>query len=97
MPILAWFRDGVEDPEALAGAHIESADVAFDVGLALRDSAFQVRRADDHDIFGDDGRGVEADAAGDQIHLLVVILLEIDHAVDAEARDRDAGFGIERD
>src|SRR5690348_7103437 len=28
---LAGTQDGVEDPEALAGSHVESADVAFDV------------------------------------------------------------------
>src|SRR5438045_1648419 len=32
---LALFRNGVKDPEALAGANVERADVAFVVCLAL--------------------------------------------------------------
>ena len=44
-----------------------------------------VRRADDDDVARDDGRGVEPDLAGDEIHLLVVFQLEIDDAVLPEA------------
>src|SRR6185295_2333215 len=40
-------RDGVEDPEPFAGAHVEAAYVAFLVAAALRVPARLVRGADD--------------------------------------------------
>ena len=43
---LALHRDGVEHPHALAGADVEAADVALDVGLAARRAAFAMRGAD---------------------------------------------------
>ena len=43
-----------------------------------------MRRADDHDVLGDDGRGMESYFAGDWIDLLIVILLQIDDTVVAE-------------
>ena len=59
MPNSPGLRDGVENPQALAGPHVESAHVAFHVVLALRGAADQMRRADDHHIFRDDGRGMQ--------------------------------------
>src|SRR6185436_7161710 len=50
----ALHRDGVEDPHALAGPDIESANVAFDVGLALRETTLTMRGANDDDVFRDD-------------------------------------------
>ena len=47
--------------------------------------------------FDDDRRGVQADLAGDQIHLLVGLELQIDDAVLAEAWNRRAGLRVERD
>ena len=41
--------------------------------------------------------GVQADVALDEIHVLVVVQLQIDDARLAEARDRDAGLCIEGD
>ena len=40
---------------------------------------------------------MQPDLAGDEIHLLVVVFLEIDDAVGAEARDDRAGLRVQRD
>ena len=76
---------------------VESADVALVVALAARHAAGQVRGADDDRVAGDDRRGVQADLAGDEVHDLIVVLLQIDDAALAEARDRNAGLRVERD
>src|SRR5579872_6241763 len=55
---LAGFWDGVEDPQAFAGAHVEGAHETFHVGLAARDAAGAVRGAYDDGVVRDDGRGV---------------------------------------
>ena len=44
-----------------------------------------MRRADDDDVVRDERRGVEADLRRLEIELLIVIQLEIDDAVRAEA------------
>ncbi len=56
-----------------------------------------MRSADDHDVFGDDGPGVQTNFAGDRIEHLVVVLLEIEDAVLAEPAHRNAGLRVERD
>ena len=94
---LARPRNRVEDPQPLAGLDVEPADVALLVGLAARHAAGQVRGADDDGVPGDDRRGVQADLAGDEIDRLIVVQLQIDDAVLAEARDRRAGLRVERD
>ena len=94
---LAGRRNGVEDPEALAGLDVEAADVALRVRLAPRRVAGAVRGADDDDVARDDRAGVQSDLAGDRIDHLVVVLLEIDDAVLSEVADRNAGLGVERD
>src|ERR1051326_68396 len=60
-------RDSVKDPEAFAGPHVESADVAFNVFSALRRAAGKVRGAYDDDVPGYGWRGVKADFAGDEV------------------------------
>ncbi len=75
VPKLARFRDRVEYPEALASPHIESADEAFHVGLALGYAAGPVRGADNHGIAGDNRRGVQSDFSGNQVDLLIVLKL----------------------
>ena len=97
VPELAELRDRVEDPHALPGLHIEAADVALLVLLALRHATRQVRGADDDRVLRDDRRRVQADLAGDGIHRLVVILFEVNDAVRAERRDRAAVLRVERD
>jgi len=67
------------------------------VAAALRVGAGLVRRADNHHILGDGRRRMEADLAGDEIHLLIVVQLQIDDAALAEPGDRHAGPGIEGD
>ena len=46
-------RDGVKNPEALAGAYVETADVALHVGFAARNAARTMCRTDDDDVLGD--------------------------------------------
>src|SRR5205807_1861840 len=92
--VLAGLGDGVENPEAFAGANVESADVALHVFVAARDAARAVRGADDHDILGNYWSGVESDFARDGVDLLIVVLLEIDDAVASEGGNRSSGFGI---
>src|SRR5215471_1198920 len=72
---LTWARNGVEDPEALAGAHIESPNVALLVCKALRRAARKMRGAHQHDIARDDRSGMKPDFAGDEIHRLIVVKL----------------------
>ena len=87
----------MEDPETLPGPHVEAADVPLLVSPALGRGAGQVRGADDDDVPRDDGRRVEPNLAGDQVHLLIVFELQIDDAILPEAWHRHAGLRIERD
>ena len=70
----------MEDPETLPGAHVEPAHVPLLVSSALGRGAGQVCSTDHDDIPRDNGRRVEPDLAGDQIHLLIVFKLQIDDA-----------------
>ena len=90
-------RNGVEDPEPLAGLDVVAADEALLVGLAPRRAAGSMRGADDHGIAGDDRRRMQPDIAGLQVHLLIVFQLQIDDAVLAETGDGMAGLRVERD
>jgi len=56
-----------------------------------------VRSADDDDVLGDDGRGMQTDLTRERIDRLIVVLLQIDDAVRAEPGNAIAGPGIERD
>ena len=88
----------MEDPEPLAGLHVEAADVSLLVLHPLgRGAAAHVRGADDDGVSGDDGRCVESDFAGDQIHLLIVFELEVDDPVFPEVRDPLSGLRVQRD
>ena len=58
---------------------VESADVAFDVGLAARHAAGAVRGAHDYGIAGYDRSGMQPDLARHQIDLLVIFELQVDH------------------
>src|SRR5271165_1511020 len=93
----AGLRDGVKDPQTFSGVYVVAANVAFDVLVAFRNAAGAMRGADDDDVVGDHGRGVQADVGAQGVDLLVVVFLEIDRAVFAEAGDGDAGFRVERD
>src|SRR5471032_882036 len=96
---LAFLGDGVEDPQALAGADVESAHVALVVAHALGRHAFAERGADDDGVLSHDGRGLNADFPGDQVgeHRLIVVKLKIHRAAFAEGRNNGTGLGIERD
>src|SRR6202021_628278 len=91
------FRDGVEDPEALARLHIETAHVALDVGLALRLTAREMGRTHDHRVPRDERRGVQTHLARDEVNPLVVIQLKVDRAILTEGGDWHAGLCIQRD
>src|SRR6185295_11204078 len=77
---LSWARDRMENPQPSAGAHIEGADVALLICEAFRRAARKMRGADEDDIARHDRSGVQTDLAGDQIHGLIVIELQIDDA-----------------
>ena len=94
---LAGRGNRLEDPEALARAHVEPAHVPLDVALAGRHSTRSMCGSDDDDVPGDDGRGVQTDLTRERIDALIHLLLEIDHAVLAEARDRAPGRRVKRD
>ena len=97
---LALARDGAEGPELLAGAHIVSADIALDVtDLADRGG---MRRAHHDDIAHHQRRRMQADFLARALAvgidgLVFQVLLEINHAADAEARRNLAGLGIKAD
>jgi len=54
-------------------------------------------RADDDDVLGNHGGRMEPDFAGDEVDILIVLELQIDGAVDAEAGNRIASLRVERD
>ena len=87
----------MEDPQALAGLHVEAAHVAFDISLAGGDAAGLVRRAHDHHVLGDHWSGVQADFAIERIDDLVVVGFEVDDAVFTEGRDAITGFRVQCD
>jgi hypothetical protein len=93
---LALQRDGVEDPKPLARLHVEAAHIALGVLAHLGGVAGGMRRADNDDIARDGGRGVQPDIGAVEIQVLVVILLEIDDAIGAEAGVHVAGRRIQR-
>ena len=93
----ALHRDGVENPDALAGTDIEAANEALDVGLALRCAAFAMRGANHDHVLGDDRRGMQADLRGREVEaFLIEAGLQVDDAVGAEVLHRQAGLGVER-
>ena len=97
LPNSPGLRDRVEDPQALAGAHVEAADVTLHVRLAGRHATRAMRGADDDDVAGDRRRGMQPDLARHRIDLLIVVLLQVDDAVVAEPRDAHAGLRVQRD
>ena len=58
----------------------------FALRIVFGDMTRPVRGADDHDVAGDERRGVQAELGGDEIDLLIVVELQIDDAVVAEGR-----------
>ena len=97
VPEFARPRDRVKDPEPLARAHVESADVALHVGLPRGNAARFVRGADDDNVFGNHRRRVQADLRRHRIDHLVIVLFQIDEAVFAKRRDAHASLRVERD
>src|SRR6266699_393417 len=89
--------NGMENPKALSGPYIESPDIALHILFTCRNAARFVRRADDDGVARDDWRSMESDIGTHQIDFLIVVHLQIDGAVTAEARYHVAGFRIQRD
>ena len=87
----------MEDPQPFAGFYIEATNVAFHILLAARRATGPVRRTDNHGVAGHNRSRVKADFAGHEIDFLIVILLQVDGAVFAEAANRGARFRIEGD
>ena len=94
---LAGRGDGMEDPQAPAGAHVVAAHEALRVAHAAGRHARRVRRAHDDDVGGDDRGGLQADVALDGVDDLVGLALEVDDSAVAESGHRAAGPGVERD
>src|SRR5437588_3340800 len=87
----------MENPEALSSPDIESSDVALHILFTHRNAAGFVRRSDDHRVARDDRCGMESDVRAQQIDFLIILQLQIDATVPAEARYHIAGLRIERD
>src|SRR5438067_4542777 len=95
--ILTGLGNRVKDPKALAGAHIKAAHVAAHVFAALGIAACEVCGADDDDILRDYRRGMQAHFARYEVDILIVVLFQIDDAIAAEAGNRRARLGVQRD
>src|SRR6266850_5574079 len=96
-PIFVGQRDGMENPEALSSADIESPDVALHILFTYRNAARFMRRAYDYRVARNHRRRMEADVGTHQIDFLIILQLQIDGAVPAKTRYQIAGFRIERD
>ena len=96
---LARLRNGVKDPQALAGARVVTADVALVVAERLRRAALAEGRADNHHVACYDRRPLKAHFARDKIgeNGLIGFRLEINGAAVAERGDARAGLGVEGD
>src|SRR5262249_46746191 len=89
---LAWLRNGVEDPQPLPRASVECAHITLHIRLAARNSARPVRRAHDHDVARNYGSRMQSDFARHRIDLLIVVFLQVDDAVLAEAGHHRTGL-----
>ena len=94
---LAFLGDVVEDPQPLAGLHIEAAHIALGIVLDGWVVAGGVGGADDDHVARDGGGAVQADIGLHQVEILVVFQLQVDNAIDAEGGIGDAGLGIQRE
>jgi hypothetical protein len=94
---LPRFGNGLEHPQPLARSHVERAHATLHVRSAARVGAGLEGGADEDDIAGDDGRGVQADRRRIHVHGRVEVQFEIDDAVAAERGVTHPGLRIERD
>ena len=86
---LASSRDGMEDPEAFAGARVETAHVAAYVPGRVGTAGRAMRCAHDDHVADYERRGVEPDVAAVRIDFLVEVFLQVHAAVVAERVDRN--------
>ena len=87
----------MENPEPFAGPDVKAADISDRARRGGLASHGGVRRADHDHIAGDQRRGVETNNGMDEIEILVVFLLQVDHPVVAELRNQMSRLGIQRD
>ena len=89
----------MENPEPLAGSHVESANVALVVAHALGRHAFSESRADNHCILRHDRCGLDADFTRFQVgeNVLVIVEFEIHQSVLSEGRNAHAGLRVQTD
>src|SRR5690242_17057594 len=95
----AFLGNCVEDPQALAGAHIKPAHIALVVAHALGREALPEGSADDNRVFGDNRSRLYPDFSRSKIGLdgLVVVELQVHGATLAEGGNAGAGPGIKTD
>src|SRR5205823_1042629 len=74
-------RDGMKDPEALAGSDVEAANVPFNIVRDFRSAAGPVGRANNYGVADDNRSRVQADFAGFEIDILIVVEFEIDDSI----------------
>ena len=87
----------MEDPFPVTRADVVAADVALDVPAARRSPARAVGRTHEDDVATHDRGAVPADLSGEEIDLLIGVLLEVDDPSASEARNRTARPRVERD
>ena len=87
----------MENPEPLAGLHIEAAHKSFGCRASVRASCREVGRAHDHDFSGDERRGIEAHGGRGEVVFLVIVDFQIHDTILAEGVNEFASPGIERD
>ena len=96
----------MENPQALAGAHIESARIALVIAHAFRCHALAKRCPDNHRVAGHGGGRLNPDFASLQVgrpfavvvpvrDRLVIVELQVHNAVFSERRNAHAGLGIQ--
>ena len=89
-----WLGNGVEGPDALAGADVEATDIARNIFPGNRGRARLERCANHHNIFHHDGRGSGADLAIFD-YRAIQTFEQIDNAICTEVPNRQTGGGVE--
>src|SRR5207248_8356963 len=74
---LAFFRDGVKNPETLAGTDVEAPNVSFIVAHAAWRHAFAKCGADYDGVARDNGSRLNADFAGREVGENILIVVQL--------------------
>src|SRR5882672_2098517 len=97
VPIFGTDRNGMEDPETFARAHIKSTNVSFYGTKAVGIGPGCMCGPDNNDIASDDRCSMQSDFSTERIDDLIVFHLQIHNAADAEARYRRTSLRIQSD